>query len=107
MCENRRFLVFLGGGHFVLKTISFPRQARDKHREKTVEKKGAVFAQVHGVAAKCYDVLRYTCILECSKYVTGTTAILEHLNGALQPLKNKTKRNETKRNGTQRNETSR
>ena len=60
---------------------------------------------MHGVAAKCYDVLRYTCILECSKYVTGTTAILEHLNGALQPLKNKTKtkRNETKRNATQRN----
>ena len=32
------------------------------------------------LAQRCYDVLRYTCILETSSYVAGTTQILKNLD---------------------------
>ncbi len=45
------------------------------------EKQAETGLDVIGVAAKCYDVLRYTCILDTPRYVDGTTKILANLDG--------------------------
>lgn len=45
------------------------------------EKRAESGLDVNDVAAKCYDVLRYTCILDTTRYVGGTTKVLANLDG--------------------------